>query len=146
MCLYIHTDSKKQIAKKDILVYKVLDIDNENHYFTPYRNYPIRFVGKRFKYESEIGEPVVDYGMFNKSYIEEGIHTYTKPTTHYTCLFKTTCCYAVIPKGSKYYISCNGEECVSNCLIIFKDKEEYELYKKEVKTNFIKKIIHWFMS
>lgn len=146
MCLFIYTDSKKQIAKKDILVYKALYIDDENDYFTPYRYYPIRFVGKRFKYKSEIGEPVVDYGMYEISYIEEGIHTYTKPTTHYTCLFKATYLYAVIPKGSEYYISCNGNECVSNCLIIFKDKEEYKLYKKEVKTNFIKKIIHWFMS
>jgi len=47
MCLEINKDSRKQIAKKDIVVYKTLSY-RDNIYRTSYRHFPVE-IGKLYK-------------------------------------------------------------------------------------------------
>ena len=122
------------IAKNNIEVYKALDtksFDGFKNICTPYRYLPIVF----FEGKCVMNEPSMEiYGNF----IDKGIHAYT---TEKRC--KITCdnfhdetgtkkFWAVIPKGSKYFIGIE-DDIVSDNLIIFNTREEFRKYKKENK-------------
>lgn len=122
------------IAQNNIVVYKALDTKTYNgvkNICTPYRYLPIVFFdGKCVMNESNMDI----YGEF----INKGIHAYT---TEERC--KITCnmfhdetgtkkFWAVIPKGSRFFVG-NGDDIVSDNLIIFKTREEFRKYKKDNK-------------
>ena len=139
MCLEksnIHKDDRDNpfIAKNNIVVYKALDtktFDGVKNICTPYMYLPIVF----FLFFFVMNEPSMDiYGKF----IDKGLHAYT---TEERC--KKTCdmyhhetgtkkFWAVIPKGSKYFVG-NENDIVSDNIIIFKNREEFRKYKKENK-------------
>ena len=139
MCLeksLIHKNNwdKPFIAKNNIVVYKALDTKNYDYtksIYTPYMHLHIVFDNGK----CVMNEPSMEiYGKF----IDKGIHAYT---TEERC--KITCdmyhhetgtkkFWAVIPKGSKYFVG-NENDIVSDNLIIFKTREEFRKYKKENK-------------
>ena len=138
MCLEksnIHWDRDNAfIAKNNIVVYKALDtknLDGVKNICTPYMYFPIVF----FEGKCVMNEPSMD--IYGKR-IDRGIHAYT---TEERC--KETCnlfhenngtkkFWAIIQKGSKYFVG-NGDDIVSDNLIIFKTREEFRKYKKENK-------------
>jgi len=138
MCLeksYIHKELNKPfIAKNNIIVYKALDAkkyDGTKCTCTPYMYLPIVF----FEGKCVMNEPNME---INGEYIYKGLHSYT---TEKRC--KITCdefhhetgtrkFWAVIPKGSRFFVG-NEHEIVSDNLIIFKNREEFRKYKKENK-------------
>ena len=143
MCLeksYIHKKLNKPfIAKNNIIVYKALDAKKYDGTkctcikctCTPYMYLSIVF----FEGKCILKEPNME---INGEYIYKGLHSYT---TEERC--KKTCdefhdetgtrkFWAVIPKGSKYFIG-KDKDIVSDNLIIFKNREEFRKYKKENK-------------
>ena len=135
MCLTksnIHKSNyfKPFVAEKDIIVYKALDhcdIYGTKKICTPYQNYSINFVDGKCVMASKMGK--------NKYNVDVGIHSYiTEERIKKTCDFfpetKMTKHWAVIPKGSEYFIG-DREDIVSNNLIIFKSREHFRKYKKE---------------
>ena len=129
MCLIIEKGTDKKKAESNILVYKCLDSYCAN-YYTPYQNFPVYF---------EDGKCVMNTPHFSyerngrHTIVKEGIHSYYKrfkaeytefSFNHY---FGTKMYYAIIPKGTNYYIG-NSGNVVSTELIIFKTKEDYKKY------------------
>ena len=139
MCLEksnIHNKNldKPFIAQNDIVVYKALDTktyDGIKNVCTPYMYRPIVF----FEGKCVMHEPNME---ICGNCIDKGLHAYT---TEKRC--KITCdmfhdetgtrkFWAVIPKGSKFFVG-NEDDIVSDNLIIFKTREEFRKYKKENK-------------
>ena len=122
------------IAKNNIVIYKALDtkkLDNTKDICTPFMYFPIIFDnGKCIMKESSMD--------INGEFAHKGIHAYTsEEKCEITCRFfyhgtGTKKFWAVIPKGSKYFIG-KDEDIVSDNLIIFKNREEFRKYKKENK-------------
>lgn len=109
MCL---TTFQKEpyIAKKDIIIYKVLFKDGKR-VISPYIQFP--YVLKKL-YQTDFR---IIYARNNISkLIHEGFHGYRNKkyaTDRWLEVYK-----CVIPKGSQYYISFDQEEIVSNQIII----------------------------
>ncbi len=139
MCLeksILHKDDRDNpfIAKNNIVVYKALDTktyDGIKNVCTPYMYRPIVF----FEGKCVMHEPNME---ICGNCIDKGLHAYT---TEKRC--KITCdmfhdetgtrkFWAVIPKGSKFFVG-NEDDIVSDNLIIFKTREEFRKYKKENK-------------
>ena len=135
MCLVVnckyHKDKKMSplVAKENILVYKYLgkwEYKNKISYLTPFRQEPVYFkngiaeqIVRRFGYETELYEnfKVVSKGIHStKTFkLEKNYHRY----------------YAVIPKGTKFYIG-RDNDFVSKHLIIFENKDRMkEFYNNE---------------
>ena len=148
MCLSVNLDFHKVkndkpialVAKQSILVYKMLEIKNK-HYRTPYMLKGINFDD--------------EYGMFFYKTTRFGINrTYSYKRYHYDVLrgihsyfdFDTANCakdyhtnfdlsittnihYAIIPKGSKFYIGSNYDIASSN-LVVFENKAKYNENKE----------------
>ena len=138
MCLFksiIHNKdySKPFIAEKDIIVYKALQHVNcfeLKCFYTPFILYPIVFVD---------GKCIISSVLKTNSshYVGEGVHAFVnekmiKVTSEFLPLIKIVKHWAIIPKGSKYYIGAN-EDIVSNELIVFKTREDFRKYRKEHK-------------
>ena len=131
MCLYIKKNTDANIAEKDILVFKCLDY-RCGEYATSFRYYPIRFdSGNKTELSAEIqkgDKQYVDGEYFDT--ILAGIHAYrnlgyaTLIAYSYNMLFNTNVHYAIIPKGTKYYIG-EHEDIVAERMIIFKNKKDY---------------------
>ena len=126
------------VAKQSILVYKVLEIEGK-HYYTP-------FISKGINFDDE-------YGMFfykttrfsiNRTYyygqyhydVLRGIHSYfdfDKANDSSDFLNKifvvSNIHYAIIPKGSKFYIGSNCDIASSN-LVVFENKAKYNENKE----------------
>ena len=123
MCLYIKKNTDANIAEKDILVFKCLDY-RCGEYATSYRYYPIRFDSDN---KAELSAEI-QKGDFDT--ILTGIHAYrnlgyaTNIAYSYYLLFKTKVYYAIIPKGTKYYIG-EHEDIVAERMIIFKNNKDY---------------------
>ena len=125
--------SKPFIAEKDIIVYKALDHcdDFGNKCIrTPYKYYPIVFVNGKCIISSVL---TTNGGL----YANFGVHAFrTEEKIKRTCDFfsetKMTKHWAVIPKGSEYYIG-QKEDIVTNELIVFKTREDFRKYRKEHK-------------
>ena len=113
-----------KIAKEDIVAYKVLKDYGDGYIITPYQYAQVCFVHgtdtlsatfKVRRYRNKIYE------------VSEGIHSLQKPITSLPVHCKIY--YAIIPKGSKYYIG-TRLDFVSTELIIFKTEEDYLDYIK----------------
>lgn len=118
------------IAKEDIKVYKVLNIEynsvtNEEYYVAPFYNYykykkgrkhhPIRIVGEYYgPHESTIDD---------NRYLDRGwLHAYTlksdaKIYTYESKVGGRFVAEMIIPKGAEYYISFDGSEICTDTLI-----------------------------
>ena len=125
------------VAKQSILVYKVLEIRGK-HYRTPYMIKSINFDD--------------EYGMFFYKTTRFGINrTYSYKRYHYDVLRGIHSCidfdkancisgyfkifgvsnihYAIIPKGSKFYIGSNCDIASSN-LVVFENETKYNENKE----------------
>ena len=150
MCLSVNLDFHKVkndkpialVAKQSILVYKVLRIKGE-HYYTP-------FILKSINFDDEYGMFFYKTTRFSfdkeylskrnyKHFVARGIHSYfdfdiancakiyfeimsgSTTTTHIH--------YAIIPKGSKFYI---GNDCdiASSNLVVFENEAKYNENKE----------------
>ena len=112
MCLIInsiHYNRRNEIkpfeARKNILVYKRLIIDEYGQLITPYRCYPINF-------KDGICELQAEFEIWRNE-VSQGIHAYTIPNTR-----ENGCYNAVIPKGTKFFIGWNND-IVAERLIIY---------------------------
>ncbi len=145
MCLSVNLDFHKVknnkpialIAKQSILVYKVLEV-GDKHYQTPYESMPIYFDKEygMFSYKTTRFSILSD--KRNNYYsVSIGIHSYIDfDEANCTNVFlKNLGCYpsihyAIIPKGSKFYIGRHFDDIVSNNLVVFKNKTKYNKNKK----------------
>lgn len=130
MCLKLSNQFRTDeplVAKKDILVYKLLDYSEETgHYCTPFQYRGVYFENGSVCMTSDI---VLDK---NRN-VNIGLHAYfTIDAAKFVVrMFDETDVYfAVIPKGSKFYLGTEND-IVSNNLIIFKTEYYYRKYCKE---------------
>lgn len=117
------------IAQEDILVYKCLDcIDGE--YCTPFQYMPIMFTKGKYVYNKTDMQDTQECEWKGES-IGVGIHAYITMSIAislsraYHINYGTSMHYAVIPKGSKFYIGID-EDIVSNNLIVYRDKRCFD--------------------
>ena len=139
MCLikstiHIKDYSKPFVAEKDIIVYKALDhrdsSTGKKTLRTPYQYCPISFTD---------GKCVMDGDLectYDKN-VSIGFHTFTSEglislVCEMFTATKMTKHWAIIPKGSKYFIGIE-DEIVSNKLIIFKTREDFRKYRRSQK-------------
>lgn len=136
MCLIIskvyHKKDKSNmikclVAQEDILVYKRLDCTN-GEYCTPFQYMPIIFTKGKYAY-NKVNMPKSKY-YWNDT-IKVGIHAYTTKNAAITISNAfyynsgTSMRYAIIPKGSKFYIG-TDEDIVSNNLIVYREKRCFD--------------------
>lgn len=138
MCLTIsnihkNNNNKPFIAEKDIIVFKALDhydLSNRKKVFcTPYQYYPIDFFDGKCIMKSDL------YKDIDCCFVRIGIHSFRdEKSAKETCAgfteTKMTKHWAIIPKGSKYYIG-NDNDIASDNLIIFRTRKDFSEYKKE---------------
>lgn len=140
MCLiiskYIHPKRgpygkiKCLVAQEDILVYKCLDCE-DGEYCTPYRYMPITFNKGKYVYKEVDMSEYFCCGRGETTSVDFGIHAYgTKNAALATCREfhahnGTSMHYAVIPKGSNFYIGID-EDVVSNNLIVYRQKRCFD--------------------
>ena len=142
MCLSVNLDFHKVkndkpialIAKQSILVYKVLEIEGK-HYYTP-------FISKGINFDNEYG--MFFYKTTKFSIDRDDQHHYDVLRGIHSCIDfdKANCIsgyfkifgvsnihYAIIPKGSKFYI---GSDCdiVSSNLVVFENEAKYNENKE----------------
>ena len=150
MCLSVNLDFHKVkndkpialVAKQSILVYKVLEVKNK-HYYTPYMLKAVNFDGEygmffykttRFSFDKEY--------LSKRNYkhlVVKGAHSYVNlARANYDKIFfeilsgstkNTHIHYAIIPKGSKFYI---GNDCdiASSNLVVFENETKYNENKE----------------
>ena len=144
MCLSVNlgfhkVKSNKPIAlaaKQSILVYKVLRIKGE-HYYTP-------FISKGINFDDEYGMFFYKTTRFDRAYlpnhnckylVARGIHSFAnldraKHTNDFLqSLGVSNIHYAIIPKGSKFYIGSNCDIASSN-LVVFENEAKYNENKE----------------
>lgn len=118
------------IAQEDILVYKCLDCE-DGHYCTPFQYMPIIFTKGKYVYGKSDMDESIYCGKGERAGIYAGIHSYgtkaaaiaTSRSFHYDD--GTSMHYAVIPKGSNFYIGID-EDVVSNNLIVYREKRCFD--------------------
>jgi hypothetical protein len=143
MCLIVNTNIHKKnksgyvkalTAQEDIFVYKCLD-HSEGEVCTPFQYMPITFKDGKFSYDT-------DY-MVSRKYcysvagaiINEGIHSYWSDDYACNCVmtFHEGCGtkkhYAVIPKGSKFFVGTDGDV-VSDNLIVYRSRAMFRINRK----------------
>lgn len=122
MCLYIR-DSKPRIAKRDIVVLKYLDKRGDEQFYTPVMGTPVT-LGKVLK--ASPGKPNITFHSTDHlnreiSFIREGaIHArlIVAPLDYDT----NYCAKAIIPKGTKYWVSLFGTEIAAEKMLITKEE------------------------
>ena len=138
MCLFIA--SKRTRAEQDILVYKCLDICGKG-YCTPFQYMPIEFNSgvkelwmpkAEMKRESDGGRWVVNRGFHAYRDMYKAFHI----ANDFVRYNGTSVYYALIPKGSDYYIG-GDEDIVSTELIIFETEKAFEKYVKEGQIKYV---------
>ena len=119
------------VAKEDILVYKCVDCKN-GEYCTPFQYMPIMFTKGKYVYNKvNMDESAVCSENEKFACIYSGIHAYSAKVKaimvakdfHKTN--GTSMHYAVIPKGSNFYIGVY-DNIVSNNLIVYRDKRCFD--------------------
>ena len=132
MCLIVKSGCKIEIAEKDITTYKYI-ISYED-YWTGifFSNFPFAYnklqKAKCLCLESDELYVTMEHLRVKDSgygsVITEGFHSYIREPNHFPFDKKVIC---IIPKGSEY---CFGEydKIVSNQIIVFKTKEDYDRY------------------
>lgn len=153
MCLSVNLDFHKVknnkpialVAKQSILVYKVLEVKNK-HYYTPYMLKAANFddeYGMFFYKTTRFSIDRVrffDQGCEYREYnVSRGIHSYvdlvkancTKDRIQVYCCLNAipNIHYAIIPKGSKFYIGTEGDIASSN-LVVFENETKYNENKE----------------
>ena len=115
------------VAQEDILVYKCLDC-TDGEYCTPFQYMPIMFTKGKYVY-NKVNMPTSKYRW--RDTIEVGIHAYSTKNPAITlsksfhCDNGTSMHYAIIPKGSNFYIG-TDEDIVSNNLIVYREKRCFD--------------------
>ena len=119
------------VAEEDILVYKCLDCER-GEFRTPFQYMPITFKRGKYIYTKVNMKKKAFYNeMSEGAYVESGIHAYrtmiralavSKSFYDYNGTYMH---YAVIPKGSNFYIGKN-DDIVSNNLIVYRDKKYFD--------------------
>ena len=149
MCLFINVNFHKKkgkivslVAKQSILVYKVLESDGK-HYETPYECMPINFDDEYGMFFYKTTKFRVESALFGLGVgscigyeVTRGIHSYTTLDDAKDCVENLNKCfhsnaslhYAIIPKGSRFYIGKYGDIASSN-LVVFKNKTKYSKNK-----------------
>lgn len=129
------------VAKENILVYKVLEVKN-NYYRTPYMLKGINFddeYGMFFYKTTKFGIDRVRFFDQGREYCEydvsKGIHSYfdfDNANRDFNCLKSlgvSNIHYAIIPKGSKFYVGIEGDIASSN-LVVFENETKYNENKE----------------
>lgn len=148
MCLIINCTYHPQIgfnvpdalkANEDILVYKLLFYLKNKEYITSVRGYSIKFKFNKFVYNTRLRTKYL-YSIFGSLVgysVQDGLHAYIKSPVKISSEFH----YAIIPKGSHFYIGENND-IVSDQLIIYKRKPWWFIFKKPISVdNYIEKYI-----
>lgn len=133
------------VAKQSILVYKVLEVKNK-HYYTPYMlkfaNFDDEY-GMFFYKTTRFSIDRVrffDQGREYREYlVARGIHSHIDlAKANCTISYLKILCdlnaipnihYAIIPKGSKFYIGTEGD-IVSSNLVVFENEAKYNENKE----------------
>lgn len=139
MCLitsnYYHKKDKFNnvkcfVAEEDILVYKCLDCIN-GEFRTPFQYMPIVFTKGKYIYTNVYMKKKTFCKMDEGGYVWSGIHAYRTMSRAFAVSKSfydfdgTYMHYAVIPKGSNFYIGNNGD-IVSNNLIVYREKRCFD--------------------
>lgn len=139
MCLITSNDYHKKdnnrnvkcfVAKEDILVYKCLDCTN-GEYSTPFQYMPIVFTKGKYVYNKVKMSQKIGCGIRENALVSKGIHAYStrgkaiEISKSFYDVNGTSMHYAVIPKGSNFYIG-NNDDIVSNNLIVYRDKRCFD--------------------
>ena len=148
MCLSVNLNFHKVkndkpialVAKQSILVYKVLEIRGK-HYRTPYMIKSINFddeYGMFFYKTTRFGiNRTYSYKRYHYDVVK-GIHSYfdfdiancaKDYHTNFDLSITTNIHYAIIPKGSKFYIGRNYDIASSN-LVVFENEAKYNENKE----------------
>lgn len=120
------------VAKEDILVYKCLDC-NAGEYSTPFQYMPIAFTKGKYVYNKVKMSQKIGCGIRKNALVSQGIHSYRakdkaiKVAKDFRKSNGTYMHYAVIPKGSNFYIGDNADV-VSNNLIVYREKRCFDRY------------------
>lgn len=115
------------VAKEDILVYKCLDYIN-GEYCTSFQYMPIIFTKGKYAY-NKVNMPKSK--CYWNDTIGVGIHAYStrgkaiELSKSFYWNNGTSMHYAVIPKGSNFYIG-NNDDIVSNNLIVYRKKRCFD--------------------
>ena len=140
MCLitskFYHKENSKHnvkclVAKEDILVYKCLDCE-DGVYCTPFRYMPIVFIRGKYVYNKvNMDESVAHRKKDEGAYVYSGIHAYIakdkaiKVAKEFNNTNGTSMHYAVIPKGSNFYVG-QSDDIASNNLIVYREKRCFD--------------------
>ena len=139
MCLIASNDYHKKdnnrnvkclVAKEDILVYKCLDC-NDGEYCTPFQYMPIAFTKGKYAYNKVKMSKKIYCGIRKNALVSEGIHAYStrdkaiKVAKDFRKSNGTYMHYAVIPKGSNFYVG-QSDDIVSNNLIVYREKRCFD--------------------
>lgn len=120
-----------KVAKKDITCYKIVERLNNNEYYS---------VCMGYIYEKNKINPEVELNPYRPIWIyfhiNEGYHSYSSlDTTIADLCTGDTLVKCIIPKGSKYALSSNGEYASSNIILqesipfyCIKENEKYSFY------------------
>lgn len=125
------------VAQEDILVYKCLDCVAAGLYFTPFQNMPIKFKKGKYVYDESYMAESACCGEATSTTIYLGIHAYgTKAAAIATSeqfhrSSGTSMYYALIPKGSNFYIGLD-EDIVSNNLIVYREKRCFDRHYSNI--------------
>lgn len=118
------------VAKEDILVYKCLDCIN-GKFRTPFQYMPIVFTKGKYIYTNVYMKKKTFCKMDEGGYVWSGIHAYRTMSRAFEVSKSfyefngTYMHYAVIPKGSNFYIG-NNDDIVSDNLIVYRDKKYFD--------------------
>lgn len=130
------------VAKQSILVYKVLEVKNK-HYRTPYMLKGINFddeYGMFFYKTTRFSINRTHYSYYYTQYhydVSKGIHSYfvfdaaNNASEHIKIMSgsNSNIHYAIIPKGSKFYIGIDSD-IVSSNLVVFENEAKYNENKE----------------
>ena len=118
------------VAKEDILVYKCLDCE-DGVYCTPFRYMPIVFTKGKYVYNKVKMSQKIGCGIRENAVVSKGIHAFStrgnaiKLVKFFYDVNGTSMHYAVIPKGSNFYLGSQGDV-VSNNLIVYREKRCFD--------------------
>jgi len=121
MCLYVKANAVAHVAKKDIVVYKIVrrrKVENSYYnYFTGIKRF-IYTLGKKTK--SVELKPYMTIILPNCYRIEEGFHSYSDKPNAFDMVSSSAAIKCIIPKGATYYKGhpkYSKGELVSSCII-----------------------------
>lgn len=128
MCLTVKSGCKIEIAEKDITTYKYVN-SYENYWCGIFYSYP-RFLyneiqkAKYLSLELKSWSYDLKHLQIEGTTINEGFHSCVNFCTFDIDSKQNIC---IIPKGSEYCFGKNND-IVSNQIIVFKTKEDYDKY------------------